>query len=117
MPKLKSSKYVDFNSLDDTADFVNGLADSQSKGLNMSALYHYLSLLIWGLIMLKAKAGIIASGSKDSAAVEGSWNKIIKMVAIVGLVSFAQMRCDTSSSQVVSQYGGRNLQAQNSYDF
>lgn len=58
--------------------------------------------------MLKAKAGLAASASKDTAIVEGSWKKIIKMVIVVALVSFAQMKFDTNT-QVTS--GARNLQA------
>lgn len=57
--------------------------------------------------MYKAKTGLNASNTKDNASVESSWKKIIKMVIVVAIVSFAQMKFDTSS-QVSA---GRNLQA------
>jgi len=49
-------------------------------------------MLIWGLIMAKAKAGISSASSKDSSEVNASWKKIVKIMVVVGLTTFVQMK-------------------------
>jgi hypothetical protein len=45
-------------------------------------------MLIWGLIMAKAKAGISSSSSKDSQEVTASWKKVVKIMVVVSLTTF-----------------------------
>jgi hypothetical protein len=49
-------------------------------------------MLVWGLIVLKAKMGIAAAATKDSETLHSSWSRVVKMILIVGIVSFAQLK-------------------------
>ena len=89
-PSLKGS--VDFTSMAETEDFVEDLVQSQQNGLNFDGLYKSLSMLVWGLIVLKAKMGIAAAATKDSETLHSSWSRVVKMILIVGIVSFAQLK-------------------------
>ena len=45
-------------------------------------------MVIWGLIMAKAKAGVSSASTKDSQEVNASWKKIVKIMVVVGLTTF-----------------------------
>jgi hypothetical protein len=57
-------------------------------------------MLIWGLIMAKAKAGISSASSKDSQEVTDSWKKVVKIMVVVGLTTFVQMKYEPKSNSV-----------------
>jgi hypothetical protein len=51
-------------------------------------------MLIWGLVMAKAKTGITASTTKDNTKVQSSWGKILKVMVLIGVVTYAQMQLE-----------------------
>ena len=53
-------------------------------------------MLIWSLLVAKAKVGFTASSSKDSEAVQSSWKRVVKILLVVGIVSVAQLKLDPS---------------------
>ena len=55
-------------------------------------------MLIWGLIMAKAKAGISSASTKDTQEVSASWKKIVKIMVVVGLTTFVQMKYEPKST-------------------
>jgi hypothetical protein len=67
-------------------------------------------MLIWSLLVAKAKVGFAASSSKDSEAVQSSWKRVVKILVVVGIMSVAQLKLDPSS-QKANQTSGRMLQA------
>jgi hypothetical protein len=67
-------------------------------------------MLIWSLFVAKAKVGFAASSSKDSEAVQSSWKRVVKILLVVGIMSVAQLKLDTSSPKA-NQPSGRMLQS------
>jgi hypothetical protein len=67
-------------------------------------------MLIWSLLVAKAKVGFAASSSKDSDAVQSSWKRVVKILLVVGIMSVAQLKLDPSSPKV-NPTSGRMLQA------
>jgi hypothetical protein len=57
--------------------------------LNLQAAYGAFSMLIWGLIMAKAKTGYNAALSKDQTKVQGSWKNSLTILVLVALATFA----------------------------
>lgn len=56
---------------------------------NYKSLYTSFSMLIWGLIMAKAKTGYNASISKDHSTVQSSWKNTLTIIALVIIATFA----------------------------
>ena len=78
-------------------------------------------MLIWSLLVAKAKVGFAASSSKDSEAVQSSWKRVVKILLVVGIMSVAQLKLDPSSPKT-NQPSGRMLEAtlksnENAYSF
>ena len=67
-------------------------------------------MLIWSLLVAKAKVGFAASSSKDSDAVQSSWKRVVKILLVVGIMSVAQLKLDPSSPKA-NPSSGRMLQA------
>ena len=67
--------------------------------LNVSALSSGLSVFIWGLVMAKAKSGILAATSKDHKIVQSSYKKTLLLGAMVGVAYLAKYNSDTNYLQ------------------
>ena len=67
-------------------------------------------MLIWSLLVAKAKVGFAASSSKDSETVQSSWKRVVKILLVVGIMSVAQLKLDPNSTKA-NQTSGRMLQA------
>lgn len=67
-------------------------------------------MLIWSLLVAKAKVGFAASSSKDSESVQSSWKRVVKILLVIGIMSVAQLKLDLSSPKT-NQTSGRMLQA------
>ena len=73
-------------------------------------------MLTWGLILAKLKAGLTASAnSKDHQQVQSSWKRVVTLIIVVGIVSFAKVRIESDSTSPVALQTsiGRALQTQN----
>jgi len=58
-------------------------------------------MIIWGLVMMKAKTGInAASANQKSETVQNSWQSVLKLFAVTALATYAQMRFDQPVTSV-----------------
>ena len=75
-------------------------------------------MLFWGLLVAKAKAGISSASNKDSQEVNASWKKIVKILVVVALTTFVQMKYEPkATNQLQSYQAGRNLRATAAVDY
>lgn len=79
-------------------------------------MYSSFSMLIWGLIMAKAKSGYSAAVSKDHPTVKSSYKNIFTILVLVVIACAAQMKFESSFKELakpddnqVESSKGRNL--------
>lgn len=107
--------------MDESLSDLQGLKtlyDQNINDLNFKSMYSSFSMLIWGLIMAKAKAGYTAASSKDHASIKSQCKNVFFLVALVAVACFAQYKYESSAStslQEASPPKGRNL-AMEMYD-
>eukprot|EP00347_Sterkiella_histriomuscorum_P006588 403352195 len=93
------------------------LIDEKTGEFDMKAASGTISMIVWGLIVAKAKAGQVAAVSKDHVVVKSQYKNAAILVAMVAIATFAQMKFESSFSSVqskneTSKPAGRNLRAQ-----
>jgi hypothetical protein len=73
-------------------------------------------MLIWGLIMAKAKAGYTAATSKDHSTVKSQYKNVFTILVLVIVACVAQMKYENSFKDVATTKDseaaskGRNLE-------
>jgi len=75
----------DVNDLDSAKKFV----EDNLGSLNGKAISGALSMVVWGLILAKAKSGYNAATSKDHTSVQASWKNTIGLLVLTALTTFA----------------------------
>ena len=63
-------------------------------------------MLIWGIVMAKAKSGFNAASSKDHAIVKSTFGKALGMTALIAIASFAKYN---SESHVVENWADAHI--------
>lgn len=53
-----------------------------------------LSMMIWGLVMAKAKTGMNAASSKDKETVGSAVKKIAGLMGLIGVATLAKLNAD-----------------------
>ena len=77
---------------------MKSLYEANINELNFKSMYSSFSMLIWGLIMAKAKAGYSAASSKDHASVKSQCKNVFFLVALVAVACVAQYKYESSAS-------------------
>lgn len=94
---------------------TNNYYDEKTGEYNMKAISGTLSMVIWGCIVAKAKAGSVAAVSKDHATVSTQYKNAAILVGLIALATFAQWKFESSYESVKTvdtpKSNGRNLKA------
>lgn len=53
-------------------------------------------MVIWGVVIAKAKAGFAASGVKDHTSVRSTLTSVIGMTILIGIASFAKLNAENN---------------------
>ena len=62
--------------------------------LDFKAFSSVVSMLVWGLIMAKAKTGFAASSSKDKETVSSSFKRMTTILVLLVIASVAKLNAD-----------------------
>ncbi|CDW79411.1 UNKNOWN [Stylonychia lemnae] len=95
------------------------IIDSETGEFNVKALSGTFSMIIWGMIMAKAKSGYTAAISKDHTQVQSQYKNVLTLFALIAVATFAQWKFEgqsqknIQSTQPATQSKGRNLEASN----
>lgn len=94
------------------------LVDEKTGDFDMKNVSGALSMMIWGLIVAKAKAGQVAAVSKDHVTVKSQYKNAAILIVLVGIATFGQWKLESSfqavkstKNEASSSNQGRNLRA------
>jgi hypothetical protein len=113
-PKLQAGFMDDVSDYDTAKKFI----EENVGSFNYKAISGALSMVIWGLIMAKAKSGYNAASSKDHATVSSSWKNTLVLLVLTAIATVTQVKFDTQGISLAQgtavespKSNGRNLAA------